>query len=401
MFVEKFQSLDYGIGTYVREVLGIFRNLPGYVFNVIYMGVSEEEFRIEKEDNITKYYVPNLYERYMKDNDAIYFRNLWYLLYSYMEEYCKYDSIFILNYYKDSCFIDYIRKYFVRSKIYFVIHYQTWCFLLKGNETYFRRILNMGSQNVLDERVLNTYRLEKNVYDCVDHVIALSVYTKELLIELYGVDRNKISVIYNGMNNCVKKMSDSEKLKCRHELYIEDVENVILFVGRLDAIKGIDILINAFDKLLSIDSNYRLLIAGNGNYEEFLPLTRTLSSKINFLGFLKQSELEKIYEIADIGIMLSFHEQCSYVAIEFMKHGVPLIISTSTGLNEMIDGVKVQVRNKDNISIIDIDDIVNSIITISKDVNKIKYSSLSYKTYENKYTQLLMKNRMLDIFTGI
>lgn len=54
-------------------------------------------------------------------------------------------------------------------------------------------------------------------------------------------------------------------------------------------------------------------------------------------GLINKEKLYELYTIADMGIMPSFHEQCSYVAIEMMMHGLPIIGSTSTGLYEMIE----------------------------------------------------------------
>ena len=84
---------------------------------------------------------------------------------------------------------------------------------------------------------------------------------------------------------------------------------LILFVGRLDEIKGVDILLEAFCKLENTNK-YHLLIAGNGDYNKYLKLTN-MRTNISFLGFLEKDKLYKLYQICDIGIMLSFHEQCS------------------------------------------------------------------------------------------
>ena len=53
-------------------------------------------------------------------------------------------------------------------------------------------------------------------------------------------------------------------------------------------------------------------------------------------GRLNKEQVYDFYQIADIGVMPSMHEQCSYVAIEMMMFGLPMIISTTTGLKEMM-----------------------------------------------------------------
>lgn len=56
-----------------------------------------------------------------------------------------------------------------------------------------------------------------------------------------------------------------------------------------------------------------------------------------FLGKVSSSEVEDVYRSAYIGVMPSFHEQCSYTAIEMMRHKIPLVGTDTTGLAEMLD----------------------------------------------------------------
>ncbi|WP_032559999.1 glycosyltransferase, partial [Bacteroides fragilis] len=63
-----------------------------------------------------------------------------------------------------------------------------------------------------------------------------------------------------------------------------------------------------------------------------------------FIGKISKQKLYEFYQIADVGVMPSFHEQCSYVAIEMMMHGLPLIITNTTGLSEMIHHQNVECR---------------------------------------------------------
>lgn len=71
-------------------------------------------------------------------------------------------------------------------------------------------------------------------------------------------------------------------------------------------------------------------------------------SKIIFSGRLPKELIYKFYQIADVGILPSFAEQCSYVAIEMMMHGLPIVGTDSTGLSEMIidgeNGYKVNLN---------------------------------------------------------
>ena len=52
---------------------------------------------------------------------------------------------------------------------------------------------------------------------------------------------------------------------------------------------------------------------------------------------MQNDEVDDVYKFAYIGVMPSFHEQCSYTAIEMMRHGIPIVGTDSTGLAEMLD----------------------------------------------------------------
>lgn len=93
----------------------------------------------------------------------------------------------------------------------------------------------------------------------------------------------------------------------------------------------------------------RLVIAGSGDFNRYFHLVR-FCSRITFVGKLNQKELYKIYQIADVGVLLSFTEQCSYTIIEMLMFGLPIIGTTAPGLSEMfedgIHGIKIKMRKK-------------------------------------------------------
>ena len=66
---------------------------------------------------------------------------------------------------------------------------------------------------------------------------------------------------------------------------------------------------------------------GDGFYSYYLNSCNPTWNKITFTGKLNKEDLYKLYQIADIGVLPSFHEQCSYVAIEMMMYGIPLVAS--------------------------------------------------------------------------
>ena len=79
----------------------------------------------------------------------------------------------------------------------------------------------------------------------------------DLLREDYGVEKEKLVVVYNGLKDEAIKLSKEERLEKRSALGFRETDKIILFVGRLDRIKGVQYLIEAFGK-----SSERIRIVG-------------------------------------------------------------------------------------------------------------------------------------------
>jgi glycosyltransferase involved in cell wall biosynthesis len=107
-----------------------------------------------------------------------------------------------------------------------------------------------------------------------------------------------------------------------------------LFVGRLEAIKGLQTVIPVF-------RNYpkaRLLIAGSGNYEAELRALAGDSPNIQFLGFVKHEELAGLYQSAQAVIVPSLcYEMFGLVVVESFAHHTPIIARDIGGLTEIIN----------------------------------------------------------------
>ena len=101
--------------------------------------------------------------------------------------------------------------------------------------------------------------------------------------------------------------------------------NYILFVGRINDDKGLKFIIDAFAQIADKHPDTNLVIVGDGDFQPFMAQGRKILGRIAFLGKMQRDEIENVYQSAYIGIMPSFHEQCSYTVIEMMRHGIPVI----------------------------------------------------------------------------
>lgn len=404
IYVDIDRAGTYGIGTYINELKKILFQEKNIYANFVYLGSSDREFSIKTDKNICSLYIPDHCCKYNIELGSMYYRNSWYLIYPFIPQNQNDKIIFHLNYYKQNPLIEYIRRDFPKGKICFTVHYQNWCFLLKGNTKYFRTILSNKDKETKDEiekKVLNMFEIEKNFFEKIDNVICLCNYTKEILRNDYNLKEDKLALVYNGLADSNSKFSTIERMAFRERINLKNQELLILFVGRLDDIKGVDILLNAYSLLLKENSNYHLLMAGEGNFEGIINKCENLWGKITFAGFVSQETLYSLYQIADIGIMPSWHEQCSYVAIEFMMHNVPLITSNSTGLDEMLDENKIEINEGEDSSSMSAKAIACLIENISSKEMMLKYAQLSRSTYLRKYNHECMKRKMISLYNNM
>ena len=215
------------------------------------------------------------------------------------------------------------------------------------------------------------------------------------------LDGNKIEVIYNGLKEKSISWNKSIRLRRKRQLLFGDNERVILFVGRLDDIKGVEYLIRAFRLLLEKIPESRLVIVGEGKYDTFLKECVHIWHRVTFTGKLDQKTLQRFYQIADVGVMPSFHEQCSYVAIEMMMYGIPLIGTDSTGLKEMLgDNQKYMMKifeEANNVSL-SVENLAHTLVQLLTESFPRKAGKNGRLIFEHKFSLSVMKDKMLAFY---
>lgn len=394
MFIEKERSISYGRGTYIQQLIKCFRSSNDIFFNVIEFFSESIELKIKEENNVRIYSFPNIY---LPSSLLFkYFRNCWCILKSHINVTDNDTVIFHLNFLQEFELIKYMREDFPKCKIVFTLHFQQWTSMLLGNFSYYKRIIknDIDSLTPLESEIRNNFNFEKRMYDKLDQIVVLSKFTEELLNKYYGVPKQKIKLIYNGFSNDKSyniKKNDIQKL--RKSLFVDN-EKIILFVGRLDQSKGLDILIEAFKKVLKVVPNSRLIAVGEGNFTEYMKKTSYARNKITFSGMLNRDELYTYYQIADLGVIPSFHEQCSFVAIEMMYFGLPILSSSANGLFEMINtygGTIVDMEEAGLNMMIDSGILSDKIISILSEKNQKKFKipqKYTFNSFCKQYTKL-------------
>ncbi len=173
--------------------------------------------------------------------------------------------------------------------------------------------------------------LYSHVYSNFDHIIAQANSMKNDLVENYGIEDSKITVIYNPIDiEKIEKMSN-EKLDI-----VLDKEKINLIVaGRLSYQKGFDYLLDAFAKLTK---NYHLYILGEGEDEEDLKAQAKaleIDKRVTFVGF--DSNVYKYMKNCDLYVLSSRYEGLPNVVLEANICQIPVVAFDGYGgTNELI-----------------------------------------------------------------
>jgi glycosyltransferase involved in cell wall biosynthesis len=165
-------------------------------------------------------------------------------------------------------------------------------------------------------------------------IIAVSHRTKAQVMRL-GAQEGKIRVIYNGVD--YGRFSSASLPPAAEDM--KKGRKIVLFLGRLTEQKGPVQFLHAAKKVLAKRPDTLFVIAGKG---ELLPLLISMSlemgisNSVRFLGYVPEEDQRRIYKLADIYVMPSTSEPFGITALEAMSSGVPVIISKTSGVAEVV-----------------------------------------------------------------
>ncbi|MBU1089936.1 glycosyltransferase family 4 protein [Patescibacteria group bacterium] len=175
------------------------------------------------------------------------------------------------------------------------------------------------------------YKIEKEAWEMADKLIAVSNYTKGIVVEHYGIDPNKIEVVHNGKDDYVNPVN--RKYMCRSD------KKTVLFLGRLTIQKGPDWFIKVAQKVLKKRKDVQFLIAGTG---DMMPkiideiVAKGFHKDIFCMGFLGKEECDTVFANSDVFVMPSVSEPFGLVALEAAQRGCAVILSSQSGAKEVL-----------------------------------------------------------------
>lgn len=213
------------------------------------------------------------------------------------------------------------------------------------------------------------FEIEKKGMQEADMIIAVSQWTKDIIVSEYGIDEAKVRVVHNGVTG-----SDVEDFSLLPKLG----DQVVTFLGRMTYQKGPQYFIEAARRVVEYFPDAHFIMAGSG---DLLPamIDRVaqlkLSSRIHFTGFLSHKQIHQVWAFTNVYVMPSVSEPFGITPLEAVMAGIPVIVSNQSGVAEVIHhAIKVDFW--------DTEALANSIIGV------LKHKALSDSLKENSKLEL-------------
>ena len=176
------------------------------------------------------------------------------------------------------------------------------------------------------------YEIEKNGMEFADRVIAVSNLTRNIIIEKYGINPDKVITVHNA----VEPLENREMIK--REKSIND--KIVTFLGRVTLQKGPEYFVEAAHLVLQKMNDVRFVMAGSGDMLKHIihrVSALRIGGKFHFTGFLKGEDVFQMYSLSDVYVMPSVSEPFGISPLEAMQSNVPVIISRQSGVSEILE----------------------------------------------------------------
>lgn len=334
-FIDEWNSSRWnGIGTF-RDIIvpGLFAR--GVDIALISLNSDCRDHELAKSSGILEIHVPYLLggwrvntsevTRLLKDNINV-----------------ADPCVFIVNHSPCADFIDSLRSDFPLCKVMFVIHDQGWCQALRGDAELLREIILSDSvPPIVSDRTVKEVRKcclkEYEIYRRADIVVTLCESARKVALDVYGVPEHKVAMVSNALPGDYA-VSLPPRNEARRLLGLREDDRILVFVGRAEVHKGMAAILRFAGLLADCDLYCRCAVIGAlrniAKYEKFIT---PAASRLIFPGHLSARELRMWYAAADVGVLSSYTEQCSFAALEMMASPMDLVSSSGFGLSDMFD----------------------------------------------------------------
>ena len=252
---------------------------------------------------------------------------------------------------------------------------------------------------------------EKEVIAMADKIVAATQNEKDHLENLYATPADKITIIPPGVDTT--RFYPIPEDEAKEFVGIPANERMLLFVGRIEPLKGIDILIKAIAQLRHADvlsecPHYLYIIGGdpdpeNGSLNKEMQRLQQLCQDLGvgdlvlFLGKRDQDTLQYYYSAAEIVIMPSHYESFGMVALEAMACGTPVIATQVGGLQHLVQNEKTGFTiPNDNVDILE--ERLTQLICKSEMRKEMSKNSI---TYARSFAWDVITPQIIDLYEKV
>ncbi|MFC1734203.1 glycosyltransferase family 4 protein [candidate division KSB1 bacterium] len=239
----------------------------------------------------------------------------------------------------------------------------------------------------------NIYDIERKGMEEADRVITVSNLTRNIVIERYGINPDKVFTVYNA----VEPVEREEVENVRKDVN----EKIVSFLGRVTFQKGPDYFVEAAHRVLEKDDNVRFVMAGEGDMLNRM-IRRVaqlrIGDKFHFTGFLKGDYVNRLYSMSDVYVMPSVSEPFGISPLEAIRSNVPVVISKQSGVSEiLVHALKVDFWDIDALAdsiygLLHYEALSKMFIKYGKsEVDNLKWDNAAYKVLQ-VYNSLLNLN---------
>jgi len=189
----------------------------------------------------------------------------------------------------------------------------------------------------------------------VEHIIAVSEFTKSRVLERFGIEPSKVTVVWNGVDGRYQPRPCEEVRLMRRDLKIPS-SHYLLCLGSLEPRKNLRRLLSAWQQISpQLPSEIILVIAGKvGASSVFASAGLTaIPDRVHFTGYVEEDQLPALHSGALALVYPSLYEGFGLPPLEAMACGTPVVTSFGTSLTEVVGDAAVLVDPLDEMSIAD------------------------------------------------
>lgn len=186
---------------------------------------------------------------------------------------------------------------------------------------------------------------EASIIACSDAVLASCDVEADQLVELYDADPARVRIVAPGVDHAF--FSPGNQLQARRATNLEGEGPLLLFVGRIQPLKGVDVAIRVLASVRARGlSTARLVVIGGpsgGKGEDEVAQLRALVAELEldertrFVPPQRHELLSSFYRAADFSLVPSMSESFGLVALEAAACGTPVVASAVGGLTTLVD----------------------------------------------------------------